>query len=156
MEEPDPMAGAASSTVVRSDPRIDGGLGAQLWLLHALIYAWAWRLALTHLPLRSTRRRLQRLAGFFALPAGPHTLARARHAVDRASPYLRGGGNCFVRALTLHTLLAHRGIRAEIRVGFVTTTTGAKEGHAWVEHEERILIGEIAGLEAFRQCSERY
>lgn len=126
------------------------------WLLHAVLYAWAIRLALAHLPLRTTGRVLSGLGRSLHLPAGPDTIARARQATARAGGIVPGAGNCFVQALTLQTLLAHRRVGSEVRVGFVATPAGTKEGHAWVEHEGRVLMGMIDGLDEYRRHSTCY
>lgn len=143
-------------TGVRSEVAIEHRLGTWLWSLHALIYVWTLRRALAHASLGRTRRWLGILARCVVLPNGPQTVRRAREAVDRASTCVHGGDNCLVRALTLHTLLAHRKIPSEVRIGFAATATGVKEGHAWLEHEGRVLIGEIRDLDTFRLCGRPY
>lgn len=132
-------------------------MSEQLWLICALLYLTFVSVALKRLPLRRTQRILARLSRLSPLSATSATLPLAIWAVRVASPFVPGGGNCFVRALVLQTLLAHRLILTQLYVGFASTPEQAKiEGHAWLEHGDRVLIGEIEDLTRFRANSQLY
>ena len=49
--------------------------------------------------------------------------------------------SCLRQALTLWILLAHRGIKSEVRVGVEGTAGSGFAAHAWVERNDRVLIG---------------
>lgn len=122
------------------------------WLrLQAVSTLAAVKLALRCLPLRVTRRALTRL-GKRRKPssAPPWVQERAVRAVATASGLVPGGSNCLARALTLQTLLARRGVVTEVRIGFARAQSGAMEGHAWLMHEDCVIIGDLDDLERFK------
>ena len=49
--------------------------------------------------------------------------------------------SCLRQALALWVLLANRGIASEVRVGVESTAGSGFAAHAWVEHNDRVLIG---------------
>lgn len=132
----------------------------RLLLLHAVCGLAGVRVALRCLPLQLTERALARIGG---LHERPHpnpcerlwALERSVWAVSTASGLVPGGGNCLVRALTLQTLLAWRGVATEVRFGFARAGSGAVEGHAWLTHEERVLIGDLPDLGRFESTPSR-
>ena len=49
--------------------------------------------------------------------------------------------SCLRQALALWILLANRGIKSEVRVGVEATAGSGFAAHAWVERNDRVLIG---------------
>ncbi len=49
--------------------------------------------------------------------------------------------SCLRQALGLWILLTHRGIASEVRVGVESTPESGFAAHAWVERNDRVLIG---------------
>lgn len=127
----------------------------QGWLIVAAFYLLFASIALKRFPLRRTQYLLMRLGQRVRLPASPLTLKRAVWATEMATPYIPRGSNCFVRALALQTLLAHRGLVTQLYVGFAQKAE-TMEGHAWLEHEAKVLIGEIEDLSRFQKHSTVY
>ncbi|MBD2576892.1 lasso peptide biosynthesis B2 protein [Oscillatoria sp. FACHB-1406] len=70
-------------------------------------------------------------------------------AVETASRNLPGGAKCLNRALVAQTLLARQGYPARLRIGVAKNACGQLEAHAWVENEERILVGRLVDGERF-------
>ena len=66
-------------------------------------------------------------------------------AVSRRVPR----ATCLTQALAAQRLLADVGVRAELRIGVARDAGGAFEAHAWLEHEGRIVLGEVDGMERF-------
>jgi transglutaminase superfamily protein len=62
-------------------------------------------------------------------------------AVSAASRRMPGRSTCLSRALTVQALLARAGCPSRLQVGVMRGPQGAVEGHAWVEYEDRVLIG---------------
>ena len=60
-------------------------------------------------------------------------------AVRAASPYLRAV--CLPQALATQVLLARRGFSSELRIGVIRLKQGNLLAHAWVESQERVVIG---------------
>ena len=108
------------------------------------------KLALRCLPLRVTRRALAHLGKRHNPVSAPSEVQEnAVWAVATASGLVPGGGNCLARALTLQTLLARRGVATVVRIGFARADNGAVEGHAWLIHEGRVIMGDLADLGRF-------
>jgi hypothetical protein len=124
-------------------------LAEQGWLVAAAFYLLFASVALKRLPLRRTQYLLMKLGRGVRLSASLHTLKRALWAVEMATPYIPRGNNCFVRALALQTLLSHRGLVTQLYVGFAPKAE-TMEGHAWLEHDHKVLIGEIEDLSRYQ------
>jgi hypothetical protein len=52
--------------------------------------------------------------------------------------------SCWKRAMVLHRFLALNGIESRINFGVQKGTTGSVSGHAWLEHEGRLLLEDDA------------
>jgi hypothetical protein len=124
----------------------------RILLLQAIATVVAIRLALMLLPFERTRRILAR----FARPAlKPRHLAldvpeRVVWAVTTASQVLPGdAASCLVKALTAQLLLGRRGFSTQLHIGFAKDKQGAVEGHAWLEWQGRIVIGDNVDLARF-------
>lgn len=122
---------------------------ADQWLLaQAALTLAAMKLALRWLPLRLTQRTLAKV-GRLRSPFGLGSLERSVWAVSTAGALVPGGSNCLVRALTLQTLLAQRGVVTEVRIGFAQESGRLVEGHAWLELEGHVILGDLTDLERF-------
>jgi hypothetical protein len=64
-------------------------------------------------------------------------LVWAVHAVGRRVP----GATCLTQALTLHVLLVRHGFPSRVHLGVGRAAEGAFCAHAWVEHEDRVVVG---------------
>lgn len=69
-------------------------------------------------------------------------------AIETASRFVPGGTNCFVRALSTRTLMSRYGLGSTIRLGVARAPSGELAGHAWLEHQGAVLVGE-QGREGF-------
>jgi hypothetical protein len=101
------------------------------------------RLSLGKMPFTVLRR---------VLVSGGHTSKRAAKgerasadkivwAVRTASERLPGTTTCLTHALAVHAMLAASGYPSLLHFGVMRGSQGKLRGHAWVEHEGRILIG---------------
>lgn len=72
-------------------------------------------------------------------------------AVSRRVPR----ASCLTQALVAERMLADAGIAVELRVGVARDVEGAFEAHAWLEHEGRIVLGEVEGMERFMTLTRR-
>jgi hypothetical protein len=78
-------------------------------------------------------------------------LAWATRQAARVVP----GATCLTQALTLQFLLAQQGETGIIRVGVKQETSGAIDAHAWVLHEDRVLLGgSDRNLSEYRQIAD--
>jgi hypothetical protein len=68
-------------------------------------------------------------------------------AIDALSPYV--GATCLPRALAAQTLLLQAGYETTLRIGVAKTAGGKLEGHAWLERDGEIIIGELDDLARF-------
>jgi hypothetical protein len=69
-------------------------------------------------------------------------------AMESASRFVPGGANCLVRALTTRMLMARYCMSSTLRMGVAKTLDGYLEGHAWLEYQGAVLVGE-RGREGF-------
>jgi Transglutaminase-like superfamily len=115
-------------------------------LLRATALVVAVRLALWIVPFV----RLRRMVFALARPrAGQILLYQAEElscAVRAVSRYVPRA-SCLTQALVLHILLRREGRPSKIQVG-VNKTAGRFHAHAWVESDERIVIGK-RGLQGY-------
>jgi hypothetical protein len=100
-------------------------------------------------------RALRRLHGEGPLPSpsllpASGTPAKVAWAVRVMAHRLPGKMTCLVQALVAHTMLRRRGYRSDLRIGVAgREPSGEIKAHAWVEHEGRIVIGELEDLGAY-------
>jgi hypothetical protein len=87
----------------------------------------------------------------FARPLSPGTPTpgRTAWAVKIADRQLPGDRTCLVRSLAGETLLRLYGFAPEHRIGVDKGADGAVEAHSWLEHEGRILIGNLDDLSRY-------
>lgn len=91
-------------------------------------------------------------------------LARSRHitkstssptvetlvwAVQSASRIQPGKVKCLAQALTTQYLLERHGYAAQLRIGVAKADSAGLTAHAWVECQEKVVIGGLANLSAF-------
>lgn len=127
----------------------------QIWLLRAGFYLLLVSRLHERFPVRRTQRLLSRLSRMSHCSTSSLTITRAVWAVLTVSPLLRGASNCFVRALVLQALLAEHGITTQLYVGFAPKGETV-EGHAWLEHDNEVLIGDIEDLSRYRAHATVY
>jgi len=75
--------------------------------------------------------------------ANPHhynikTMVWAVHAV---SPYVPRA-TCLTQAITAHQLFSKYGYSSLVKIGVGKDETGEFEAHAWLEHEDKVVLGE--------------
>jgi hypothetical protein len=106
------------------------------------------RAGLSILPFATLRRLVARLMVPMRGVAREHGVVdRIAWAVPAASRYVPRA-TCLTQALSAQVLLARRGYPAELRIGVARDSHGAFNAHAWVEHDGRIIVGEL-GYEEF-------
>jgi hypothetical protein len=124
---------------------------AERWLLlKAALLLGSIGLGKRLLPLRTLRWLLARAAGAPAGPrrTDPHSTDTIVWAVRVASSHILGSNNCLTQALGAQLLLARRGYPARIHIGVTRSEQGQFRAHAWVESEDKVIIGGT-GLERF-------
>lgn len=60
---------------------------------------------------------------------------------------------CHNLALTAKKMLLKRNIGSTVHIGFKIDKNGDKEGHAWVKHCNKLVVGDIKGLSEFKELS---
>lgn len=96
------------------------------------------RVALLILPFATVRHLAVSVPG--PSHADRRAIVRVPRAVRTAARRLPGA-RCLAQALAAQILLRRAGVQAEVRVGLARGRDGRVEGHAWVEHGGRVLIG---------------
>ena len=128
------QAGVAARFLTR--PASERRLLLQAWVALAFVRAALWLQ-----PLKPLHRRLRR-----------HVAARrrtgVRQPVERTAWAVRAGSrfvpaaSCLTQALALQLLLARQGHPSRLHVGFLKPARGPVQGHAWLEHRGRVVIGD--------------
>lgn len=82
---------------------------------------------------------------------GPTTaLADLTWALETADRLVPGTGTCLQVALVGDHLLATHGYDATLRIGVATDERGQFEAHAWLERDERVVVGDLPDISRFR------
>jgi hypothetical protein len=71
-------------------------------------------------------------------------------AVNRSSKWSPGDVKCLARALTTEVLLTKYGYCPLLKIGVVKESQGKLEAHAWVEEQEKVVIGDLRDLDKFK------
>ena len=109
-------------------------------LLRALLVVSSTRLGLWLLPIGAVRRIAlsDREKG-----NGANSIAELVWAVKAVSRYVPAA-TCLTQALALQWLLARSGHTSRIHLGARKDLKGKFQAHAWVECEERVVMGGVA------------
>lgn len=121
----------------------------QRLLIQALLLVCAVRLGLWLVPFDRIRRRVQRMARARPLNRTPRSAEKLIRAVEAMAGCVPSA-TCLTQALAAHLLLRRAGYPSILRVGVMRSQTVGFKAHAWVEHEGRIVVGEIENLGEFK------
>jgi len=113
-------------------------------LFEATFLLTSTRIALALLPFQNVRRFLSYLARS-KNNVQPQTsdVDRIVWATKAAVRRLPGIGTCLTQALAAHVLLGRIGCETNLRIGVTRDDAGEFVAHAWLEKDERIIIGEL-------------
>jgi len=119
-------------------------------LVGTVLLLGAIRLILWLLPFQSWRSLLASMARPKAecQEVEQTSLDKIIWAVTVASRYMPGV-KCLASALTTQVLLAQQCYVSDLRIGVAKSEEGQLEAHAWVESQERIMIGGLADLSRY-------
>ncbi|HYM04915.1 MAG TPA: lasso peptide biosynthesis B2 protein [Terriglobales bacterium] len=109
-------------------------------LLRAVALVVAVRLALWMVPFARLRQAVARLAHARSPRETLYSVEQLSWAVRVVSRYVPRA-SCLTQALVLHILLRREGLPSRIQVG-VSKVAGHFEAHAWVESQDRVVIGD--------------
>lgn len=112
-----------------------------------MLLVWTIRIGLWLLPFRLVRQVLARLEQHrTAVQTGEHTrVNRVVWAVTLASRYVPAA-TCLTQALVTKILLGRSGHRAVVRIGVARSDAGKLQFHAWVESNNKVVIGDTPSL----------
>lgn len=75
---------------------------------------------------------------------------RTAWAVAAAARRVPGGATCLPQALVCNAMLQRRGYATRLHIGVASRAEiGRPTGHAWVEMDDRVIIGDLDNLEAY-------
>jgi Transglutaminase-like superfamily len=113
---------------------------SERWLLiKAAFLLGAIRIGLGLLPFQTLTQLLDSVSKSSA--AKRFSSDRIAWTVFAASRYVLGDRPCLTQALAAQMLLKRRGYPANLRIGVNRTAGKQLEAHAWVESEDRVVIG---------------
>ena len=118
-------------------------------LVQAAVWLGATRVALWVLPFRLVRRLLAQTARPSAARRGPrpsrHRLVWAVSLGRRVVP----SSTCLVQALAAAALFIQHGHPADVRIGVMKDEAGGLIGHAWVESDGHVVVGDSSDLSRY-------
>ncbi|MGA9797820.1 MAG: lasso peptide biosynthesis B2 protein [Terriglobales bacterium] len=115
-------------------------------LMRSAALLCAVRLALLIVPFPKLRWVVASLARTRSRPASSHSAEQLSWAVRAVSRYVPHA-TCLTQAVVLHILLRREGLPSRIRIG-VSQDAGRFQAHAWVESQNRVVIGD-SGLRRY-------
>ena len=108
---------------------------------------WA---GLRTMPLGTLRRLLDAYSR--RRPASVESPAAIAWAVQAAARRVPGTRTCLLEALAADAMLRRRSYRSELRFGVRSKDAGSSlDGHAWVECDGRVVVGDVDDLDAYDQ-----
>ena len=124
--------------------RTSAGLSPGRWaaLGQAAVWIVGTRAALAVLPWRRVSAAFERTP----TRPGPPDWDRARRvqwAVSAVAKRLLPARPCLTQALVARRLLRQQGVETTLRFGAAREAEGTFRAHAWLEHQGRIVVGQI-------------
>jgi hypothetical protein len=122
-----------------------------MWLLAQV------RVALWIHPFKHVQRRYARRTHPTASAATTRSgsvEARAIGIAVRRASRLVPAATCLPQALTTRVMLERRGIPNELVIGVTKAGTGTLEAHAWIEVDDRVIVGHLNDLSRFHRMPE--
>ena len=83
-------------------------------------------------------------------PRSSASLADLTWAVETAETLAGGTGTCLEAALVGDRLLDAHGYDSTLRIGVAKDERGTFEAHAWLERDDRVVVGDLADLSRFQ------
>lgn len=123
--------------------------------LYAALLLAIIKLGLGLLPFQTLQRLVARIALFKPNWLRQLSVAEVVRAVNRCSRYMPGGAKCLARALTTQTILMQSGCFVELCIGVAKNQSGALEAHAWIEHNNQVIMGKLSDLDRYIPLSPR-
>lgn len=117
-----------------------------LILLRATILLYTVRLALWTVSFEKLRRVVDSVTHGCFRPANRYSADQLSWAVRAASRYVPHA-TCLAQPVILHILLRREGLQSTVCIG-VRKEVGQFEAHAWVESQDRVVIGD-SGLQRY-------
>ncbi|MEM7064668.1 MAG: lasso peptide biosynthesis B2 protein [Cyanobacteria bacterium P01_B01_bin.77] len=113
------------------------------------------RVALWLLPFKVVRQHLTTMATKWEKhkPQYPVSINAIIWSVTVAGCYTPGGAKCLAKALTTQLLLTRYGYTHQLHIG--VAMDGAFEAHAWIEYEDRVIMGGLQNLSRFKSLSSK-
>ncbi len=121
-------------------------------LARTLVLVIAVRLGLTLLSYRTLRRLIPKL--FPRVTSGnenvvsPTRMGRLMWAVRSTARFVPAA-SCLTQAITAQILLAHHGEKTCLRIGVTKDEKGEFKAHAWIESQDRIIIGGASSAQVY-------
>lgn len=109
------------------------------------------RLGLFLVPFRILLRLLRNINQTSTQPSAKKTdtVRKIVWAVEVSSRYMPGSVKCLARALTTQVLLNWHGYTPDLKIGVAKSAEGRLEAHAWIEYQDRVIIGNLRDLARF-------
>lgn len=104
------------------------------------------RAGMAVLSFETLRRHLARLARARSVPdtlADQAEVETIVWSIQTAGRTLPAAGRCLIEALAGHVLLGRKGVGTDLRIGVARDADGTFKAHAWLEKDDRIVLGEL-------------
>ncbi len=70
-------------------------------------------------------------------------------AIESASYHIPLNFTCFPRALTAQLMMKRSGYPVDLRLGIIRMPDKKMEAHAWIEYQDKVLIGDLPNLSQY-------
>lgn len=113
------------------------------------------RLALWLLPFKVVRQHITAVAAQWESHTCPNPVAvnSIVWSVTAAGCCTPGGAKCLAKALTTQLLLNRYGYTHQLHIGVAMGEAQMVEAHAWIEYEDRVIMGSLQDLSRFKSLS---
>lgn len=124
------------------------------------VQAFGWltlvRLGLRFLPFAQLQAKVDRMAQKPNRAQGYYTLYGLVWAVEAATRVMPGGAKCLARAMTTQILMGQNGYPYDLCIGVLKGTTGELKAHAWIESDQKIVMGWLPEIERYKRLEKRF
>jgi len=118
--------------------------------MNTAIWLIAVKVGLYLLPFERLRGWMARFDELAGKPAEMEEMRAIIEAIERIAQVLAPLQiNCLPQALVGHRLLSRKGFNVELKIGVLKHPGDQLVAHAWLEYQERVILGDLRGLEQF-------
>ena len=141
-------------------PRIKGAIQVRVAAIMLFTKAFWWliwvRLGLRFLPFAKLQSKVDRISKMTVRSPGYYSILGLIWSVETATKFMPGGAKCLARAMTTQILMGQNSYPYELCIGVQKDSTGELKAHAWIESEQKIIIGWLPEIDRYKRLEKRF